>query len=106
MSKIIITCSGNDISSKFDRRFGRAGWYCLYDEESDRLEFIQNDNIHADQGAGTLAAEKMIGLNVGKIISGDFGPKAKDLLNKFNIQMVILQDENMTVESIINRLKG
>lgn len=46
----------------------------------------------------------MIGLEVKKIISGDFGPFAMDLLKKFNIQMVILQDSQLTVQEIINKL--
>ncbi len=42
------------------------------------------------QGAGGKVVETAIELGVTKVISGDFGPKAKDLLEKFNIQMVIL----------------
>jgi predicted Fe-Mo cluster-binding NifX family protein len=96
---------GNNITSQFDRRFGRAGWFCLYDEEAKTVEFHMNDNLNANSGAGTKAAEKMVELNAGKVISGDFGPKAKDLLDKFNIQMVVLQDDNTTLEKIIQRLK-
>lgn len=106
MSKTVITCSENEISSRFDRRFGRAAWYCLYDEKSGATTFIKNENIHADQGAGIKGAEKMIELDINKIISGDFGPKAKDLLNKFNIQLVILQDDELTVQDIIDKLKN
>ena len=103
--KTVITSSGNTIHSNFDRRFGRAAWFCLYDEESGQTEFIENDNKDAQGGAGTRTTEKMVELNVNKIISGDFGPKAKDLLNKLNIQMVIIQDNNDTIGEIISRIK-
>ena len=103
--KTVITSSGNDITSLFDKRFGRAGWFCLFDEETKKVEFHANENLNADSGAGVKAAEKMIALNAGKVISGDFGPKAKDLLDKFNIQLVIIQEENITVENIISRIK-
>jgi predicted Fe-Mo cluster-binding NifX family protein len=46
----------------------------------------------------------MVELGVKKIISGDFGPNAKNLLNKFQIQMVVIQDDNNTVQDIINSL--
>jgi len=33
--KTIITSTGNELSSQFDKRFGRAGWFCLYDEDTE-----------------------------------------------------------------------
>ena len=104
--KTIITSSENKITAAFDKRFGRAAWFCIYDEQTGETEFIENMNLNASNGAGTKAAEKAVELNVKKIISGDFGPKAKDLLDKFEIQMVILRDDNLTIESIINKLKN
>lgn len=105
MSKTIITSSGNTINALFDRRFGRAAWFCLYDEENGEVSFHENENKDANGGAGTKTAEKMAELNIQKVISGDFGPKAKDLLDKLNIQMVILQDDNLTIQDIISRIK-
>ncbi|WP_262487049.1 hypothetical protein [Geofilum rubicundum] len=40
-----------------------------------------------------------------KVVSGDFGPKAKDLLEKFDIQMVVVQDD-LTVELLLEKLKA
>lgn len=103
--KTVITSTGDTISSEFDKRFGRAEWFCIYDEESGDATFVSNANTNASNGAGTKAAEKMVELGVGKIISGDFGPKAKDLLDKFDIQMVIMQDDCLSVGDIIEKLK-
>ena len=103
--KTVITSSGSDITSKFDKRFGRAAWFCLFDKESGETTFHVNENVNANQGAGVKAAEKMVELGVNKVISGDFGPKAKDMLDKFNIQMVIIQDAESAVQDIINKLK-
>ncbi len=104
--KTVITSSGKEIKSPFDKRFGRAAWYCVFDENSGEVTFHENDQINAGHGAGTKAAEKMVELNINKVISGDFGPKAKDLLDKFNIQMVIIQENTLTVEGIIERMKS
>lgn len=104
MSKTVITSTGNTKESKFDRRFGRAGWFCLLDESTKELEFIENSNRDAGHGAGTRAAELMVEKGVSKIISGDFGPKAKELLEKFDIQMIIIQEENISIEDVINKI--
>ncbi len=103
--KTIITATGDQIKAPFDKRFGRAAWFCLFDETTGSTAFYENEFAGASGGAGVKAAEKIVELDAKKVISGDFGPKAKDLLQKFNIQMVIINDDNPTVEDLINRLK-
>ncbi len=104
MKQTVITSKGNTVDANFDLRFGRAGWFCVLNEENGNTEFIENEFKNATGGAGTKASEKMIELGVQKIISGDFGPKAKELLDKFNIQLIIIQNENQTVNDIIKQL--
>jgi predicted Fe-Mo cluster-binding NifX family protein len=103
--KTVITASGNIPTSPFDKRFGRAAWFCLFDDVSGQMEFLENEYANANGGAGTKVAEKMVELGVRKVISGDFGPKAKDLLEKFDIQMVVVQDD-LTVELLLEKLKA
>jgi len=103
MSNIVITSSGNELTSQFDKRFGRAEWFCLLDSKTKESRFIKNEFINSNHGAGTKAAELMIELKVDKIISGDFGPKAKELLEELNIQMVIIQDSTI-IQEIIKRI--
>jgi len=102
----VITSSGKDTNSSFDLRFGRAAWFCLFNEDTRETTFFENEYVNAQGGAGTKTAEKMVELGVQKVISGDFGPKAKEMLEKFNIQMVIIQDESNTVQDIINRINS
>ncbi|HDO26976.1 MAG TPA: dinitrogenase iron-molybdenum cofactor biosynthesis protein [Bacteroidetes bacterium] len=103
--KTVITSTGNQLSSTFDLRFGRAKYFCLYDENTKETKFYQNPNTAANSGAGVKTAEKMVELEAQKVISGDFGPKAKDLLEKFNIQMVILPDDKRSVKEIIDSIQ-
>ena len=103
--KTVITATGNELSSLFDKRFGRAAWFCILDEETGKTEFHNNESKDAQGGAGTKTVEKMVELGVTKVISGDFGPKAKDLLDKFNIQMVIIQDDELSIDDIIRKIK-
>ena len=104
--KTVITAKGNNRKSHFDLRFGRAGWFCLIDNETGGTSFIENDQAEATGGAGVNAAEMMVELGVQKVISGDFGPKAKELLEKFNIQMVIIDDDNQSISKLISRLNN
>jgi len=102
--KTLITSKGDSTDSFFDLRFGRGKYFCIYDDESGKFEFIKNENAEAQGGAGTKTSEKVIELGVKKVISGDFGPKAKDLLNRFGIQMVIINNANKTIMDIIRTL--
>lgn len=102
--KTVITSKGNNLKAYFDPRFGRAGWFCIIDDESGKTTFIENDQAEATGGAGVKVAEKMVEIGVKKVISGDFGPKAKDLLDKFNIQMVIISDDNQSIKKIVSKL--
>lgn len=103
--KMVITSTGNNLDSEFDLRFGRTAWLCVYNIETKNVEFIENKNKDINGGAGTRMAEKVAELGAGRVISGDFGPKAKALLEKLKIQMIIIDESNRTVEEIIDRLK-
>ena len=103
--KTIISSTGNKLDSGFDLRFGRAAWFCLLDEESGETTFYENENKEVSHGAGTKAVEKLVELGATKVISGDFGPKAKELLEKFDIQMVLLSDDSKSIADITAIIK-
>lgn len=102
--KTVITSKGDNTKANFDPRFGRAGWFCIIDELSGESTFMENDQAEATGGAGVKVAEKMVEIGAKKVISGDFGPKAKELLDKFNIQMVIISDDHQSIKELITRL--
>ncbi|MBK8806270.1 MAG: dinitrogenase iron-molybdenum cofactor biosynthesis protein [Bacteroidales bacterium] len=103
--KTIITATGNTEDALFDLRYGRAKYFCIYDKETNSSKFIKNEHADAQGGAGTKAAEQTVELGVKQVISGDFGPKAKEILEKFNIQMVVLNDDTSSIKDIINKIK-
>lgn len=101
----VITSADNNVNADFDKRFGRAPWFCIFNELTNEVKFHENKFNTIDNSVGTLVSEKMIEMKVDKIISGDFGSKAKNKLNNANIQMVILQTNIKTIEEIINKIK-
>ena len=52
------------------------------------------------------AVEKVAELGVTKVISGDFGPKAKTLLERLKIQMVMFSEKDKSVQDIIDKVKN
>jgi predicted Fe-Mo cluster-binding NifX family protein len=103
--KIIITSTGETLQSEFDMRFGRSGWFCVFDTETKNTRFIENEHKDANGGAGTKAAELVAELEAKRVISGDFGPKAKTMLEKLQIQMIVLDEQNKTIAQIIDKIK-
>ena len=102
--KMVVTSTGNQLQSAFDLRFGRSAWFCVFDTDTKGIEFIENDGKNANGGAGTKAAEKMAEIGVQQVVSGDFGPKAKALLERFKIQMVLLDEKEKSVQQIVNKI--
>lgn len=103
--KTVITSTGDTLQSPFDLRFGRAAWLCVYDPSTGTTEFIRNEHSEAVHGAGPRMAEKVAEAGAGRVISGDFGPKAKDILENLGIQMVVLDDAATTIQDIIQKMK-
>jgi len=103
--KTLISSTGQRPDSRFDLRFGRAAWFCLLDEETGETSFHENLYKDASHGAGTKVVEKVVEWGAERVISGDFGPKAKELLERFNIQMVLLSDDSKTISDIINSMR-
>lgn len=103
--KTLITSTAPDTDAMLDPRFGRAAWFCIYDHDTGDTTFVKNDFSGAQGGAGTRVAERVLSMGVKRVISGDFGPKAKDMLDKFEVQLVKINDDNRSVESIISSIK-
>lgn len=103
--KTIITSTGDKPGAQFDLRFGRAAWFCLYNEETGDLSFHENKALNDGHGAGQVAAELAFELGAKRVISGDFGPTAKDVLDRLKIQMVIIDNDNQTVGDVVRKLR-
>ncbi|HUX94850.1 MAG TPA: NifB/NifX family molybdenum-iron cluster-binding protein [Bacteroidales bacterium] len=104
--KIAITSSGNSLESKLDQRFGRCGFFVIYDTETRGVEFIPNPNKDAQEGAGPASVQLVASRNVEKIVSGEFGIKIKSLLDSLKIQMIILKQPEKSISEIIEMLNN
>ena len=104
--KVAITSTGNSVQSNLDQRFGRCGFFIIYDTETKGMEFIPNPNKDAQEGAGPASVQLVASRNVMKIISGEFGIKIKSLLDSLKIQMIVFKEPEKTIQEIINMLNN
>jgi len=102
--KVVITSKENNINSLVDPRFGRAAFFAVYDTDTDSIEWLGNDVVDMQHGAGTGAVNLLANLGAKKIFAVAFGAKVKPLLDELDIQMVIVK-EDQTVSNIITLLK-
>lgn len=97
---VAITSEGPDLDSMVDLRFGRCGYFIIYDLESGTFESIKNPNATAGGGAGVQSAQLMADRNVSVVITGNPGPKASATFQAADIRVVSV--EGGTVRSAID----
>ncbi|MFA9391812.1 MAG: NifB/NifX family molybdenum-iron cluster-binding protein [Prolixibacteraceae bacterium] len=103
--KTVISTHEKSLNSSMDKRFGRAHFFCIFDDSTNQTSFEDNPYFEAEGGAGSKTSELMIQWGIKKVISGHFGPKAKSVLEKFDIQMVEIE-EDISVETLLNKIKN
>jgi predicted Fe-Mo cluster-binding NifX family protein len=102
--KVAITSTGNSLESKLDSRFGRCSFFVIYDTESKSVEFIPNPNKENVEGAGPASVNLIASRDAKKVVSGEFGAKVKSIFDSLQIQLIVLDNEEKTINEIIELL--
>ena len=103
--KIAITSTGDNLDSALDPRFGRAKTFIVYDIESGEFEIVDNSqNIDFAQGAGIQAAQKIAGLGVECVITGNCGPNAFQTLQAASVK--VMRAPGGTIRSLVDQYKA
>jgi len=103
--KIAITASGNALDCEVDPRFGRAGFFIVYDTDNDSYTVIDNNqNLNAPQGAGVQAGQIIVNSGAAALLTGNCGPKAYSLLSTAGIKVYL--GAKGTVEDTIAAFKA
>lgn len=89
--KILFTAKGSSWDDLVDPRFGRAEMFVVYDEDSDTLTTITNDEAKQKaHGVGLQSAKKALESGAQAIITGNgAGEKALEILEKSNIKVYV-----------------
>lgn len=84
--------------------FGRAQYFAIFDENG-TVEFIDNrSNSALPGGAGINTAQSLLKNGINRIITIDFGPKAKDVIKDKNVEVVMIK-EKKTISELIAAYK-
>ena len=93
--KIAITAEGHHPEALISERFARCSGIYIYDTEYTRTTWMPNaTGQEATQGAGVRLAATIIQQKVKVLVTGQCGPKAQEILENANVQIVYLQNMN------------
>ncbi len=86
--KIAVSSSGETMDAQVDPRFGRCQYFIIYDTDSGGMEVLANEFQNASGGAGTQAAQMVVGKGVKAVLTGNCGPNAFAVLQDAGVQVV------------------
>ena len=102
--KIAITSIDGTLEGMVDERFGRARKLIVYDVGTGTFEVAENSKqMNLAQGAGIQAAQNVVNLGVGAVISGHLGPKAFQVFQSAGIEAY--SAVNMTVADAVKQYR-
>ena len=87
--KIIVSAKGKGLDAQVDERFGRCPYFVCVDTDNMTEESIDNPGTAAAGGAGIVAAEAVLALKPGAILTGEVGPHAAKALASSGVEVVM-----------------
>ena len=105
--KIAFTSTGTTWDSLIDSRFGRTGYFLIYDDETQLISIVDNQNVKNEaHGAGTATAQKIYEAKPDVLITGNGpGENAAIALKQMNIKIFVDAHE-MTVKQAYEQFKN
>lgn len=92
------------LTASLDLRFEKSPWFLIVNQ--DKTRFIANP-YHTEK---TNQSDKVIEMlkkeKVTKVITGEIGPKAKDLLDENRIQLILLSGDKVSLQYILKLNAG
>lgn len=105
--RIVISSDGDTIENNVDMRFGRCRYFLIVDIEDGEIidvKSVENEGAVMGHGAGIRAAQQAGNLNPDKIITGNLGPNAFNVLSQLNISAYM--GSGIVKDSIQKLLEG
>ncbi|CAG7840590.1 diguanylate cyclase [Clostridium novyi B str. ATCC 27606] len=84
--KIAVSSTGKELKDLMDDRFGRCTYFVIYDNETSKTKFIENQGHKTGAGAGIAAAQQILDEDINIIITGYLGPNAFDVFKGSGIE--------------------
>jgi len=103
--KVLVAIENNaGLDSKLDKRFGRAGYFQVYDTDEQKILYtLENQFKNEGHGVGIKTATFVIENRCQAAIGAQPGPKAAAILEQANVKMIV--DDKGTVKEALERHK-
>jgi predicted Fe-Mo cluster-binding NifX family protein len=103
--KVLIAIENNGgLDSILDTRFGRAGYFLVYDTDEQKILTIRENQFKNEgHGVGIKTATFVIENGCRTVIGAQPGPKAAAILEQANVKMIV--DDKGTVKEALERHK-
>lgn len=86
--KITVSARGNSLDSKVDPRFGRCAGFVLFDSATGQSTYLDNRAGSGPAGSvGVKTARLIVGSGAQAVITGQMGPKARQVLARAGIEV-------------------
>jgi len=99
-----ITSTGKSEKSFLDLRFGKCMNIVVFNPSKNQFSVIENP-FKDEENSGLQLVGMLKELKITSIITGEVGPKVSDLLEKEKIQLILLSEDKIRVETIMDRIK-
>jgi predicted Fe-Mo cluster-binding NifX family protein len=100
-----ITVKEDNTNSPLEDCFGKAKYFCLVDNDLDNIGFVLNPGYDSLKGSGKKAVSYLHKRGVETVISRNYGITVKKILNKHNIQTVIIPSKYKNLSEILQIFK-
>jgi len=106
--KIAFTSTGTTWESLIDSRFGRTGYFIIYNDETQQISVVDNSEVKNEaHGAGTATAQKIFEIKPDVLITGNGpGENAATALKQMNIKIFVDAHELTIKQAYENYMTG
>jgi predicted Fe-Mo cluster-binding NifX family protein len=88
--RLIVTSNTRERNGDVSDVFGRCKFFLLFEEEKGEIKLIEvfeNINSRKAGGAGISAAQAVAERDAKAVLSGNIGPRAREVFRQFGIKM-------------------
>jgi predicted Fe-Mo cluster-binding NifX family protein len=98
-----ITSMGKTPKSFLDLRFGKSMFIVIFNPAGNQYSVIENP-FRDEENSGLQLIELLKELKITSIITGEVGPRVKEKLEQEKIQLILLREDKIRMETIMDRI--
>ncbi len=87
-TRVAVSSTGDSPGAPVDPRFGRCSYFIVFEGDGQHRA-VRNLGQALGNGAGIQAAQQMVDLGVGAVVTGDLGPNAFRVLAAGGVRMFV-----------------